>query len=513
MANPPAAACKAAPAVGAKAPLRATAVAAVVILGTVMTVLDMTIVNVAMDHLSRTFDAPLSTVAWIATAYTLSLASVIPVTAWAVGRFGTKPLYLTALCFFVLGSALSGLAWDVHSLIAFRVLQGLGGGMLMPVGMTMVLRASDPAHKGRMMGLMGLPVLIGPIAGPVLGGWFVDAFTWRLIFFVNVPVGLLALLLSARVLRPDGPGSGRRVTTLDLPGLLMLSPGLALLIYGLSTGARRADFLAPQAQLPALLGAALIGCFVRRAFTTTQPLIDLRLLRHSALSRSVFVQFPVVSAYFGSMMLFQLYWQSARGLSPSEAGLLAIPQALVTGTCMQIASRLADRLPPRWIVLPGVSTAVAGFALFASQVGPQTPLWRLVGSLCLMGAGIGFTMMPNMTAATRSFSNADVPAATTTMNIVQQLSASVGTALMATLLTTTGSFPWTFGCGVALMSLAVLAATRLSGLRPVTEADPTASTATRQGAPHRLFTGAGRPGPSAGDGVSPRRPGAPRSAP
>lgn len=202
-------------------PRHALAVAGVVVLGSFMTVLDMTIVNVALDHLSRAFDAPLSVVQWTVTGYSLALATVIPVTAWAVGRFGAKRVFLTAVTLFTLGSALTGLAWNAGSLITFRVLQGLGGGMIMPVAMTVVLRTAPPERKGTMIGILGIPVLIGPMAGPILGGVFTDALSWRWIFFVNVPVGALTLLLGARVLR----GNDERIhRPLDLAGLLTLSP-------------------------------------------------------------------------------------------------------------------------------------------------------------------------------------------------------------------------------------------------------------------------------------------------
>lgn len=181
----------------------------VVITGAVMSVLDMTIVNVALDRLSQSFGAPLETVQWTATAYTLALAAVIPTSAWATGRIGAKRTYLTALSLFTLGSLLAACAWSAGSLIAFRAVQGLGGGLLMPVGMTMVMRAADRDRLGRAMALLGLPVLVGPVAGPMLGGWLIDAASWQWIFLVNLPVGAVALILAARLLRPDSPWARR----------------------------------------------------------------------------------------------------------------------------------------------------------------------------------------------------------------------------------------------------------------------------------------------------------------
>lgn len=408
---------------------RTAAIAAVVVLGSLMTVLDTTIVNVALNRLAEDFRAPLATIQWVTTGYTLALATVTPVTAWAIGRFGARRLYLTALALFVLGSLLAGAAWDAPSLIAFRVLQGLGGGMVMPVGMTVLLRACDPARTGRTMSVLGIPVLIGPLAGPVLGGWLVDEASWRWVFLVNLPIGALALGLAARLLPRDaGAATGRR---LDLPGLLMLSPGLAALIYGLGVGPGDSGAAGP---VSVLAGAALVAGFVVRALTTREPLLDLRLLGRRAFAAPAATIALFGCGYFGSMLLLPLYYQLLRGQSATEVGLLGIPQALATGITMQFAGRLADRFAPGRIVLAGAVVATTGFLGFTVQVGADTPYPRLIAALVVMGTGIGMTLMPAMAAATRSVAPVEVPAASTLVTIVQQVSGSVGTALMSALL-------------------------------------------------------------------------------
>ncbi len=262
------------PAALGAAPGQLGRILAVVITGAVMSVLDMTIVNVALDRLSESFGSPLETIQWTATAYTLALAAVIPAAAWAMGRIGAKRTYLTALSLFTLGSLLAACAWSAGSLIAFRAVQGLGGGLLMPVGMTMVMRAADRDRLGRAMALLGLPVLVGPVAGPVLGGWLVDTASWQWIFLVNLPVGAAALILAAKLLRPDSPLGAAASPRLDLPGLLSLSPGLALLLYGLSRGGESGRFLSPGVLAPLLGGAVLVAAFVRRALRVPEPLLD-----------------------------------------------------------------------------------------------------------------------------------------------------------------------------------------------------------------------------------------------
>ncbi|WP_309484178.1 DHA2 family efflux MFS transporter permease subunit [Streptomyces himalayensis] len=441
------------------------AVVGVVVLGSFMTVLDMTIVNVALGHLSRSFDAPLSVIQWPVTGYSLALATVIPVSAWAVGRFGAKRVFLTAVALFTLGSGLTGLAWNAGSLITFRVLQGLGGGMIMPVAMAVVLRAAPPERKGTMMGILGIPVLIGPMTGPVLGGVLTDSLSWRWIFFVNVPVGALTLLLGARVLR--GPADeGRTRRPLDVPGLLMLSPGLAALLYGLTMGGEHGGFGAAEVIVPVVAGAVLVAAFSARALRTRHPLLDPRLLARPSFGRAVAAMVPFSAAYFGSMVLVPLYWQQERGLSATEAGLLMAPQFLFSGTVMQISSRISDRVAPRTIVVPGVLVAVGGFAAFALQAGPDTPYWRLVASLALMGTGVGMTNMPVMASATRGLADGEVAAGSTALNIILQVAAAVGTALTALLLTATDGFRTTLVCGAGLMALSLAGAVRLSGRRP-----------------------------------------------
>ena len=209
------------------------AIAIVVVIGAIMSILDTTIVNVALDTLSRDLGAPLSTIQWVSTGYLLALATVIPLTGWASERFGPKRVWMTAVSGFVVTSALCGLAWNADALIAFRVLQGFAGGMIMPVGMITLAQAAGPRHMGRVMSVVGVPMLLAPVFGPVLGGLLIEDLSWRWIFFVNLPVGIVGLILAARLL-PSAPARGRSGARLDLVGMALLSPGIAAIVYGLS---------------------------------------------------------------------------------------------------------------------------------------------------------------------------------------------------------------------------------------------------------------------------------------
>ncbi|KUJ65232.1 multidrug transporter [Streptomyces albus subsp. albus] len=462
---------------------RLGALAVVVVLGSIMSVLDVTVVNVAMHPLAERFDTSLATIQWVATGYSLALASVIPVTAWAIRRFDTRRVYMTALVLFTLGSLLAGLAWSTESLVAFRVVQGLGGGMLAPTGMTIMMRAATPGTAGRVMSILGIPILIGPLAGPILGGWLVDEFSWRWMFTINVPVGIAALALAARILPRTAGTPGRR---LDVPGLLMLSPGLASFIYGLSTGAERRDFGSPEVLLPAFAGAALMAGFVLRARTSPHPLIDLRLYRDRAFATGAATLFLFVVGYFGSMLLLPMYFQVVRGESVTSSGLMGTPLALAAGITMQFSGRLSDRVAPRGLVTTGVVLAALGMGLFTVQLSDTLAYWRIAIPLMVMGVGVGMTMMPTMAAATRGMAAEDAPSASTALQITTQAAASIGMAFFSVMLsvndggasgvpTHAASFADTYAWAIALLLAAALPATRLPRRRPApAAAEPSA---------------------------------------
>ncbi len=406
-------------------------VASVVVLGAIMSILDTTVVNVALNTLARDFNTPLSTIQWVATGYTLALATVIPLTGWAADRFGTKRLYIISISLFVAGSALSGLAWSSGSLIVFRVLQGLGGGMLMPAGMTILTRAAGPQRVGRVMGVIGVPMLIGPILGPILGGWLVDDFSWRWIFFINLPVGAVALFLSLRVLPTDEPQPAHR---LDWLGLALLSPGLAALIYGLAESNSSGGFGAPKVLVPLIIGGLALAAFVWHALRDPEnALIDLRLFTNRTFSASSVTLTLMVISVFGGLLLLPLYFQSVRGESAMSTGLLLAPQGLGAMIAMPIAGKLTDMTGVGRIVPVGLLFVGLSF-LGLTQVGADTSYWLLGADLFVMGLGIGATMMPTFSGAMQTLRRAAIARASTTLNIQQQVGASIGTAVLSVLL-------------------------------------------------------------------------------
>src|SRR5215211_8853972 len=279
---------------------------AVAISGVIMTILDTTIVNVAIHTLGRDFHASVATIQWVATGYLLALSLVIPLSGWAIERFGVRRLWFGALVLFVAGSVLSGAAWSAGSLIFFRILQGAAGGIIMPVAQTMLAREAGPSRMGRVMSVIAVPALLGPVLGPVIGGAIVDGISWRWIFYVNVPVGIVALLAAWRWLGEDAEhGSDAPI---DAVGIALLSPGLAGFVYGLSE-AGNVGFGAPRVLIACIAGLALIAAFVVHALRRRNPLIDVRLFTDRTFAAAGGTTLVFVGTLFAGMLLFPLYEQ------------------------------------------------------------------------------------------------------------------------------------------------------------------------------------------------------------
>ncbi|MFJ4654090.1 DHA2 family efflux MFS transporter permease subunit [Nocardia sp. NPDC088792] len=406
-------------------------IAGVVVLGAIMSILDVTVVTVAIPKFQQEFSTTYAIAAWSMTGYTLALATVIPLTGWAADRFGTKRLYMMALVFFVLGSVLCSTAWNIESLIGFRVIQGLGGGMLMPLGMTIMTHAAGPARIGRVMAVLGVPMLLGPICGPILGGWLIDSFSWHWIFLINVPIGIIALILAFVVFPRDNPEPSQ---SFDFVGMLLVSPGLAAFLYGVSSIPGEGTVASAKVLIPAGVGLVLIVAFIFHALRTEHPLIDLHLFQNKSLRYAVLTMTLFAMAFFGSGLLLPSYLQQVRGESTLMAGLLIAPQGLGAMLTMPVAGRLVDKIGPGKIVLTGIVIMCAGLSVL-TQVGAHTSYALILGALFVMGLGMGCTMMPTMTAAIQTLTYAQVARGSTLMNIVNQTAGSIGTATISVVLT------------------------------------------------------------------------------
>ncbi|HVX45435.1 MAG TPA: DHA2 family efflux MFS transporter permease subunit [Mycobacteriales bacterium] len=416
---------------------RVMLVAGVVVLGALMSILDITVVAVAQRTFQNIFDKTQAQVAWTATGYTLALATVIPLTGWAADRFGTKRLYIMAILLFTAGSILCSTAQNLEMLVAFRVIQGLGGGMLMPLGMTIVTRAAGPERLGRVMAILGVPMLLGPIFGPILGGWLIDIASWHWIFLINVPIGVIAATYAFLVLEKDKVHPSE---SFDFIGMLLLSPGLALLLYGVSSipaaKQEHGTMFTGTVVSTSVIGLVLIAAFVFWALRkhNVHPLIQLRLFANRHITVAVVTMSLFAMAFFGASLLFTLYFQQVRGESPLRSGWLVAPQGFGAMLTMPIAGFLADRIGPGKVVLTGLVFDVAGLGMLMA-VDDGTSYGYIIASFVVMGLGMGSTMMPVFTAALASLKAHDVARGSTLMNISQQVAASIGTALFSVLLT------------------------------------------------------------------------------
>ena len=441
----------------------------VVALGAIMTVLDATIVNVAVHVLGRDLHATLSTIQWVITGYTLALSMTIPLTGWATQRFGGRTVWLTALMLFIGGSVLCGLAWSAVSLIAFRVVQGIGGGLLMPVGQTMLARAAGPNRLGRVMAVVSIPAMLAPALGPVLGGALLDQLSWRWMFYFNVPVCAIALILAIRLLPPDGERQAD--SRLDTLGLALLSPGLALFVYGLAQVGEHGRVDSAGAFAGLVGGAGLLVAFAVHALRRAdRALVDLRLFADRGFTSAVLAIFCYSIGMFGMFILIPLYDQSIRHAGTLDAGLLVAPIGVGAILTMPLAGRLADKLGARVPGVAGLLVALAGMVLF-TQVGRDPSRWWLAAAAFVIGLGHGLITPSIMAAAYKTLPRAAIPAATTGANIMVRVGSALGAAILAIVLQLrldaagahpatayAGSFWWAFG----FAALALIPASRLA---------------------------------------------------
>jgi len=409
-------------------------ISGVCILATVMAILDVTVVSVGQRTFIDLFGSTQAVVAWTMTGYTLALATVIPLTGWAADRFGTKRLFMGSVLAFVLGSLLCALASSILQLIIFRVVQGIGGGMLLPLGFVIMTREAGPARLGRLMSILSIPMLLAPIAGPILGGWLIDTASWRWIFLINLPFGIITLLLAAVIFPRDHPA---RSETFDVIGAVLLSPGLATFLFAMSSIPGRGTAADRHVLIPATVGLVLITAFVVHAWhRADHPLIDLHLFQNRVLTQANVTMVLFATAFFGAGLLLPSYFQQVLHQTPMQAGVHMIPQGLGAMLTMRLTGPLVDRQGPGKITLVGIALITAGLGTFAFAVATRAQyLPTLLVALAIMGLGMGCTMMPLSVASVQALAPHQIARGTTLMSVSHQVGGSMGTALMSVILT------------------------------------------------------------------------------
>jgi EmrB/QacA subfamily drug resistance transporter len=404
-------------------------VAAAFVAGMFMDIMDTTIVNVALPTLGTQFGAGDGTLEWVVTGYLLSLAIWIPTSGWIGDRFGTKKTFLFALVMFTIGSALCGAAWDITSLIGFRMLQGVGGGMLTPVGTTMLFRAFPPNERARASAVLTVPTAIAPALGPVLGGWLVDQASWRWIFYVNLPVGIAASVFAFAFLREH---TERAAGRFDVWGFLCSGAGLALVLYAVSEGPAY-GWTSPPVLMSAFAGIALFALLVTIELRQAKPLLHLRLFADRMFRSGILAMFTAFNVLFGVLFLLPLFLQQLRGLSAFDAGLTTFPQAIGMVLMVQVSSRLYPYVGPRRMLAIGLAGLCLTSGLFL-LVDLDTNLWFIRGIMFLRGVAMSFALIASQTATFSTINSEETGRASALFNTNRQVAASVGVAVLSTVL-------------------------------------------------------------------------------
>ncbi len=438
-------------------------ISSVAMLGAVMSILDTTIVNVGLATLGKDLHSSLAQIQWVITGYMLALAAVIPVSGWASRRFGAKRVFIISLLLFTLGSLLCGLATSTTELILFRVLQGAGGGMIMPLAQIIMADAAGPKRMGRVMGLVAVPMMLAPTLGPLVGGVIIQVLDWHWIFFVNLIVGAFAIPLAIRLLPAK---AGAKTDPLDGLGLALMSIGLVAITYGLAEAGTYDTFSNAHVWGPVAIGVVLVVAFAFHALRIKHPLFDLRLYRSSHFSAASFVMFALGAAVFGAMILMPLYWQELRGYSVIETGLLTGPQGLGMAITTPLGARMTERYGGGPVALVGV-IATALMTIPFGLIGAHTSVAFLCVAMVLRGAGMGASFMPAMTAAFAALDRSQVSHATPQLNVLNRVGGSIGTTVLAVVLANAlrgahtpaaaaNAFGTAFWCSAGIAALAII---------------------------------------------------------
>lgn len=408
-----------------------TKVSLILVFGSLAPLLDSTMVNVAIKTLASDLKSTVSIIQWVITGYVLAMAMAVPISGWAINRFGGKRLYEFSLILFLAGSMLSALSWDIGSLIVFRLLQGIGAGLLMPTMTTMLFLISGGRNMGRMASITSIPMLLAPILGPVLGGIIVNNLGWRWIFYVNIPITIIALVLALWGIPKDSLLGKKQ--PLDIIGILLLSPAFALLIYGIAQIASQGGLNSSAVLVPVVIGLLLMATFIVYTLRTKiSPVLNLHLFRSRNFSASTILLFMSGFITNGGLLLLPLYYQQVRGESVLLAGLLLIPQGIGMLLTRSQMGKLTDKIGARPIVLISLVITAIGTLPFAFA-NSETNQVLLAVVLLIRGAGLGGVFIPIMVSAYVGLSNEQIPHASIATRILQTIGSAFGSAILATI--------------------------------------------------------------------------------
>lgn len=401
----------------------------VVVIGTFMSILDSSIVNIAIPKMMSVFGVPIDKINWILTCYMLTLGAIIPLTGYLGDTFGTKKVYIFSLIIFTLGSFLCGFAWNLSSMIIARVLQGLGGGMIMPVGMSIIYEIFPLEERGVALGFWGIAAMAAPAIGPTLGGYIIQYLDWRLIFYINVPIGIVGVIFAGIILKGSKLNLGKK---LDYIGVVTSIIAMVSLLYVLGEGSS-IDWGDIKYPVLVIIGCFSLVIFVINELTVEEPLLDLRVLKVFPFSLSIIISSVLNMAFYGGILLLPLYLQNLRGYTAMQTGMLMFPSAIATGIMMPISGKLFDKIGARPLVVSGVSLLVYvsyEISKITMTTDPATIRWLLV----FRGIAIGLAMMPSSTEGMNSVPRHLVGRASALSNTIRQVSGSLSVTILTTLL-------------------------------------------------------------------------------
>ncbi|HLG61396.1 MAG TPA: MDR family MFS transporter [Ktedonosporobacter sp.] len=403
------------------------------VVGMFMSILDGTIVNVALPALSRQFNVSGTAIDAVVVGYLVSLAIIIPASGWLGDRLGTKRIFLSALALFTAASALCGVAMSLPMLVGFRILQGIGGGALTPVGTAILYRTFPPEERVQVSRILNIPTVFAPASGPVLGGLLIDKLSWHWVFYVNVPIGVTAFLFGLFFLEEYRE---RATGSFDLPGFLLAGVGLALTMYALSEGPNY-GWTTPSILSSEIIGPALLIAFIFVELRAKHPILDLRLFSNRSFRTCNTLSLFSAAGFLGLLYSTPLFLQEARGVSALTSGLTTFPEAIGVLVSTQIVARLYPYVGPRRLIVSGlVSVSILMTAM--SLMGQDTSLWLMRALMFLIGAGMAFSFTSVQAASFATISTAQTGQASAIFNAQRQIGASIGVALISTVISAFG---------------------------------------------------------------------------
>ncbi|MNC09452.1 putative transport protein HsrA [compost metagenome] len=414
-----------------KIPKSLLTIALVLVLGAIAPMLDGTMVNIALNDFSMAFHASLDNIQWIVTGYVLATGIAVPFSGWLIQRFDGKKVYIAAQIVFLMGSITSGLSWNLTSMVVFRVIQGFGAGLIIPLLTTLLMQVSGQEKVGRLMSIVGLPIVLGPIVGPVIGGVLVDYLSWHWIFFVNVPVVFISLYFITTKL-PSFPPANQQAR-LDWFGILILGAISVSLIYGITEAAHRAGFNNTRTISFILVGAILTIIYaIYAAKNKKNVVVPLNLFRHRSFSGSFCGLFLAGIGTNGPMLLLPLFFQNVRNDSIILAALSLIPQGVGMLLARPLIGRMIDRIGAKIVVIISIAISLVGTIPFI-WVDQNTNYWILAAVLLIRGIGVGGVTLPLMSDAYTGLTKMQIPQASIATRIIQNIGGAFGSAVLATI--------------------------------------------------------------------------------